>query len=215
MDFDAFVRKWGTRVLYRVASNGSITVTPENDAVVLPIEVAASVASITGPFRRVAKHVQHKLFVNDIHVNEATARWWNYDPKDILAATYGVILVDPSEGKPMQKFSWEPITGEWLFVPPGQNHAMSKGRAPFDDYVRAIVHPAKKLVSFRPFWPTWMQKGMGRDGAMDEDAIEVSFDAQEACEAALRRHGGAGWEFEYNATNMSLERLTGVPSSRW
>lgn len=155
-------------------------------------------------FTRTARN-NHPTFTSALKVNERSAQWWTYTEEDILGATN-------NNGKRMERFSWNPITGEFLFVPVGQQHAMARGDAPFDNYVRGLVFPNKKLVTMRFFWPTWIQKG-AYSQPDDPDAVDVSYDAQDACEYMLKRHGANGWSFRGNITNQDLEEMTG--EHRW
>lgn len=97
-------------------------------------------------------------------------------------------------GSHLEKFSWNPITGEFLFIWPSQHHASSKGSAPFEDYVRGIILRNRKEIAFRSF----------------QGDPERSLQAQTAAEQALKINGAASdWSFRYNVTNQILEELTG------
>lgn len=211
-----FIRKWGGVASYIHLPDGSRRVAHVNHAELALPDLTDSIAkemvsefqSISDFSRRGAR-VRRPMFEDDIKVNRSVAKWWDYDEKDILNAEYNPSGFE-GQGKLMQKFSWNPVTGEFLLVPPPNQHAMVKGKAPFDDYVRGIILRGQNKVTFRPFWPTWMQE-KSRD--FTPDAWEVSFDAQEAAEEVLKRHGGSGWTYQYNVTNKTLQDMTG--QYRW
>lgn len=148
---------------------------------------------------RVAWDRSAPRFTTHVDLNAANASRFEVDPKNILATT--------AYGKPIEKFSWNPVTGEILFVYPPMQHATAQGRAPFDDYVRAIILHDRRKVLFRPFWPTWMQKSAY--DTFDADAAGVSMDAQWHAKEMVEAHGGAGWDIEINTSNKMLAEMTG------
>lgn len=207
-----FIRKWGSNASYIHFPDGTREVTHVGDVhLALPPSAVEKEMKdefgLINDFTLRGARARRPLFTDDIKINKA--KWWEYDEKDILNAVYNPSGFD-GEGEPMQKFSWDPITGEFLMIPPPNRHAMVKGKAPFDDYVRGIILPRQNKVTFRPFWPTWQQK-KSRD--FDARAWEVSYDAQEAAEKVLKRHGGSGWTYQYNITNKALQDMTG--KYRW
>ena len=111
---------------------------------------------------------------------------WIYSGSVLEAKTLG--------GLHLEKFSWNPITGEFLFIWPSQHHSSSKGSAPFEDYVRGIILRKRREIAFRTF----------------QGGSENSIRAQVAAENALKIDGAASdWSFRYNVTNQILEELTG------
>ena len=137
---------------------------------------------------------------NQVKLNSSNAARFNVDLDDLLATT-------SVGGKPIEKFSWNPVTGEILFIHAPQMHATAKGSSPFDDYVRGIILHDRKKVLFRPFWPTWMRKTPY--DTFDDEAAAVSFDAQWEAKEMLERHGARGWNIEMNTNNRQLEEMTG------
>lgn len=191
-----FIRKWGNRVSYIRPPEGGSTVVGSDEAA---WEFLA-VATIERQARVVRPGFSRKI-------DPSNAEHWRWD-EDIL-------LAKMVNGMPLQKFSWNPVTGEFLFVS-GGNHASARGKAPFDDYVRGIILPQQKKVTFRPFYPTWMQdrstvQQFHEDG--EGGVEEVSYDAQQAAEKALKASGSRGWTFQYNINNRLLEEMTG--NHRW
>lgn len=188
-----FIRKWGSRVSY--------VRPPDGPQIVVGSETAAWEFLAVAGIDRVAR-VQHPNFTRSI--KPANPKYWEWGD-DILEAKY------QGESLP-EKFSWNPVTGEFLFV--RGHHSDVKGKAPFDDYVRGIILHDRKLVAFRPFYPSWMQSRSEvqqfHEESPDEGGLrEVSFDAQYACERALKGNGSKSWTFQYNITNRSLEEMTG------
>jgi hypothetical protein len=108
----------------------------------------------------------------------------------------------------IEKFSWNPVSGEILFIHPPMQHKTEAGSAPFDDHVRAIILHDHQLVLFRPFWPLWVQTE-GAYSVFDVAAGMVSVVAQCQAIGMLRRHGGQTWRYELNTNNLRLEALTG------
>ena len=117
---------------------------PEPATVVGPTEAAWEFLPVAGIEREARTH--HPTFTR--RIEPANARFWNWD-EDILDATL-------LNGTKLHKFSWNPVTGEFLLIGAG-NHSSVRGKAPFDDYVRGIVLRQMKKITFRPFYPTWMQ----------------------------------------------------------
>ena len=139
-------------------------------------------------------------FTTAVRINASNAAGFSVNPKDILETR-------SSSGDLIEKFSWNPVTGELLFVHPPQQHATVQGKDPFDDYVRAIVLHDHRRVLFRPFWPTWVRTSPYAE--FDDDAAAVNFDAQWHAKEMVEAHGGAGWDIEMNTNNRALAELTG------
>lgn len=139
-------------------------------------------------------------FTLAVRINTSNVSGFNVNPKNILEAK-------SSTGDLVEKFSWNPVTGEILFVHPPQQHATAQGSDPFDDYVRAIVLHDRRRVLFRPFWPTWLRTTPYAE--FDEEAAAVNFDAQWHAKEMVEAHGGAGWDIEMNTNNRALAELTG------
>ena len=194
-DFDNFIRKWGGVAPLISLPDGTKRVAHKGDDPLLLL-MAQELEAITG-FDRTAK--RHPYFHKDLKVDTSNARNWNI-ADDILQST-------SLNGGTLTKFCWNPITAEFLFVWPGQDHASAIQGADFDDYVRGIVLPSQNLVTFRPFYPTWVQKRA--DWYDQEDLYDINYDAQEAAEEALKSHGAKGWTFRQNISNAQLSEMTG------
>lgn len=194
MTFDTFLQRWGQQASILRTADGQTELfvfdQPRFD------EMAADFSAIQSFDRTVQG--RKKPFTSALRVNEKTARFWEYDESDILGATLN--------NKPLQKFSWNPVTGEFLFIDPGQHHTSVRGNASFDDYVRGIILPPSK-VTFRPFWPTWIRSSPYDE--FDEEASAVSWDAQSQAEQMLRKHTAGSWNYQYNINNRALEQMTG------
>ena len=199
----SFIRQWGPRVAFLRDADGNVTVAMESDMSV-PKALADSWAMVN-PLDRTAR-ANIPSFRRDLKVNTTHNQFWTFDEDNILDAVN-------LSGKHFEKFSWDPITGEFLIINPPMQHASARGRADFDDYVRGIVLRSQKKITFRNFWPTWARKDAY--STFDMDAWEISFEAQEAAENMLKAHGARGWTFIKNVTNVSLEGMTGVHRSRW
>lgn len=139
-------------------------------------------------------------FTNTVRINASNAAGFSVNPKNILETR-------SSSGDLIEKFSWNPVTGELLFVHPPQQHATVQGKDPFDDYVRAIVLHDHRRVLFRPFWPTWLRTSPYAE--FDDEAAAVNFDAQWHAKEMVEAHGGANWDVEMNTNNRALAELTG------
>jgi len=190
-----YIRKWGNTVSYVRHADAVPTVVGSETAIWEFLEVMR--------VEKVAR-ASHPRFTR--HIKPFNARFWRWDA-DILSA-------ETLNGTKLHKFSWNPVTGEFLLIATG-NHADAKGQSAFDDYVRGIVLPERKLVTFRPFYPKWMQNRSVVQRFHDEgDATEeTSYDAQYAAEQALKLEGSKGWSFQYNINNRMLEEMTGT--HRW
>jgi len=201
MTFDKFLRKWGKAAGLVYTADGTLKVAQRGDDALLRL-MAEELEAIPVDKRHLEARSVH--LTTRMVLNDSNARNWNVDENDILSST-------TLDGKHMEKFSWNPKTGEFLFIWPSQNHATAKGNAPFDDYVRGIVLWKQKTVTFRPFWPTWMRRTAYDE--FDEDAAIVSFDAQYNAQDMLKKHSAPGWNFRVNITNRQLEEVTG--RGRW
>lgn len=192
-EFRTFIRKWGSAVSIRIAGDDVIELTTRDPEA----GTAVRLATFTKVIAR-----GHPSFSSRVHPQNG--KFWVWE-KDILHATemYGT-------NAKLQKFSWNPQTGDFYFVPVGQQHATVHMAAPFDDYVRGIILPTRNLVTLRPVWPSWAQKP---GWYSDEEVKEISFEAQHACKRALELNGSTGWEWRLNISNQDLEDLTGI--HRW
>jgi len=190
MDRLEFFRKWGLYPMIRFNRTGLVTM-PEHGhrdgAMMLDL------ARVDRIVRRSPR------FKEDVWPNSSKLDGFEYDAGNILATR--------SWGRPIEKFSWNPVTGELLFVHPLQQHAFARGTADFDDYVRAIVLHGQRTVLFRPFWPTWMRHTPYH--VFDEEAAAVSLDAQWCAMTMVEVHDGTGWDFEMNTNNTALAEMTG------
>jgi len=190
MDRMEFFRRWGSSPIVRFDRTGSVSIPSY-------AEVGAVARDDLARVDRIAR--SSPRFTLRAVPNPSNIRMFEYDPEDILATRSGK--------DPVEKFSWNPVTGEILFVHPPQQHATAKGDADFDDYVRAIVLHRQRKVLFRPFWPTWMRRTPY--DRFDEEAAAVSFDAQWHAKEMVESHGGAGWDIEMNTNNRALAEMTG------
>lgn len=204
-----FVRRWGTRMSFLRTASG-VAIVPA-DPKVSPLEEyeARNEFERVSSFSFLARSMPVR-FTHDLRVNPHTAEHWAYDEDNILNAIY----LPGNQDKNLEKFSWNPVTGEWLFIPPGQQHAVIRGNAPFDDYVRGIVLHQQKRVTLRPFWPTWIRRGPYSEFG-DEESQEVSFNGQFQCQEMLERNGARGWDVQLNINNRMLEDMTGRPRNQW
>lgn len=201
--FDDFIRKWGKAASLAYGPNGTVKVVHRGDDALL-ILMAGELDAIPASERRRGKEARSVRLTQRLVLSPANARNWNVVEDDILKST-------TLDGKHPEKFSWNPVTGEFLFVWPGQMHVSVNGKAPFDDYVRGVVLHQQKLVTFRPFWPTWVQKSSY--GEFDQEAAIVSFDAQYDAQQMIKRNSSTPWNFRVNITNKQLEEVTG--RHRW
>jgi len=206
MDINEFIRKWGAIAHLTRDPDGTVGLWNSRQASAADRLMRVDFGRITS-FERVSR-VRHPYFKTSMKVNPASAQGWTYDEDDILNARY-------KNGSLIEKFSWCPVTGEFLLIPPGKLHATVKGGKPFDDYVRGIILRKKKMVTFRPYWPTYRQT-LGAYSQFDADDWDVSMDAQEKAEAMIRKHGGnEGWTFINNVGNKSLGDLSGDYLRKW
>ena len=113
-------------------------------------------------------------------------------------------LSSQSFGKPVEKLSWCPRTGELLFVVPPQQHRTAPGSHPFDDYVRLIVLHELGLVLTRPCVPTWAP-GHGAQLTLQGARVSTVLQVQ-AWRVFVE---GTDWSLELNANNDRLHALTG------
>ena len=202
MNFAHFTHKWATaNPPFSFSPEGHITIARYHDDGAVKEMMQEDFAKVTD-FRR-PRVARAQRFTNQVKLNAANAARFNVDLDDILATT-------SVGGNPIEKFSWNPVTGEILFIHAPQQHATAKGSSPFDDYVRAIILRKQKKVLFRPFWPTWMRKSTY--DTFDEEAGMVSFDAQWEAKEMVERHGGRGWNIEMNTNNRQLQEISG---RRW
>ena len=199
MNFSDFVQAWAMSTPSLVfGPKGRVTIARYRDDGAATELMRQDFAKVTD-FRR-PKVARARRFTNQVKLNPSNADRFNVDLDDILATTN-------LAGKPIEKFSWNPVTGEILFIHAPMQHATAKGASPFDDYVRGIILHKQNKVLFRPFWPTWMRKTPY--DRFDEEAAAVSFDAQWEAKEMIERHGGRGWNIEMNTNNRQLEEMTG------
>jgi len=190
MDRMDFFRRWGSDLIVTFEGSGGVSIPPYGAA-------GDAVRADLSKVDRIAR--SSPRFTTRAVPNPTNVRQFEYDPNDILATR--------SWGKPIEKFSWNPVTGEILFVHPPQQHATATGNAPFDDYVWGIILHDRRKVLFRPFWPTWM-RSTPYDTFGEEEAA-VSFDAQWHAKELIESHGGKGWDIEMNTSNRALAEMTG------
>jgi len=118
-------------------------------------------------------------------------------------------LVARSFGRPLEKLSWCPQSGEILFVHPPQQHMTARGSRPFDDYVRLIVLREWNLVCARPCWPSWVR--VDGNHRPDAAALRISTVLQLQAWRVLvcPQAPPERWHFELNVNNARLQALTG------
>ena len=199
-EFDTFIRRWGSQATFVRTPDG---VQLHNAGQPLYDSMSTEFKRI-GSFNRSAKRIRHKSFVERLDV--ANPNFWIFDKSDILDAKE-----EFGNQSHLEKFSWNPVTGEFLLISPGQQHTTVRGKAPFDDYIRGIILRSRKTVAFRTWWPSWVRSSPYDD--MDAAAFDLNYDGMEACEAMLKKHGGTGWTYQYNIDNRQLQQLTGI--RRW
>jgi hypothetical protein len=194
-----FLTRWGSRISYRKNVDGSAELFDAEHGGPAPKEAQDTFPGFGNHGRVLASSYSRE-------VRPANPQHWTWDT-DILKAT------TPVGGRPtpLEKFSWNPKTGEFYFVEPGRNHSSVRTKAPFDDYVRGVILASQGLVTLRPILPTWLP-GYPTD-VNPGLAKVVSVECQEACEKALTAHGARGWKWQINITNTLLQELTGY--HRW
>jgi hypothetical protein len=194
-----FLACWGSRISYRRELDGT--------AILFDAELggpAPEEAQRTFPGFGMYGHVFASAYSHEVHPLNPTHWTWEHD---ILRAT------TPVGGRPtpLEKFSWNPKTGEFVFINPGQNHSSARTKDPFDDYVRGVILADRGLITLRPVMPTWLP---GYPTEINPRLAKVvSVECQEACQKALELHGSKGWRWQINITNVLLEELTGY--HRW
>ncbi len=198
--FDSFIRRWGNLASLVRTPDGQLQLYNAGQPM---FDTMLTEFSRVGSFDRAARGIKHPSFKRTLNVTNP--QFWDYDEKDILNAT--------KMDRAMEKFSWNPVTGEWLFVTPGQQHASARGKAKFDDYIRGIVLTRLKKVALRTWWPSWAAGSSNPYIDMDTAAYDLNYDGMEACETMLKAHGGQGWTFQFNIDNRQLQQLTG--ERRW
>ena len=187
----AFLTRWGSALPpLRVLPDGTITLDP-TAAHGLPDALHTDWAALGTATVPPAPEVP-------VHLNPANAAAFDIPAGDLLDAR-------SHDGRRIEKFSYNPKTGEVLLIHAPQRHATARGDAPPDDYVRGIVLHAARLVLLRPFLPTWAAH-LGASRSFDPLR---SFDAHLRTRAAIRARAGNPWGFFLNATNAILTAHTG------
>ena len=120
----------------------------------------------------------------------------------------GSILSATSHGRPIEKFSWCPRTGELLLVHPPNQHMTARGNQPFENVLRGIILHEARLITFRPFFPRWRWT-KGPYTPFDKSAARTSHAAQLHAITYLFDETKGGWDFELNINNERLFDLTG------
>jgi len=141
-------------------------------------------------------------FTSSYKIPPNVTRVWEIDKTNLLdSETVG--------GEKIGKFSWHPMSGEFLPTAREDVHAYSihnLGSHDYDEYVRGIVLPKQKTVATRPWYPDPNMFIMDKRGAN-----YLSAEAQKACRNMLKRAGlPSDWKFQMNTTNDILERTTGI-----
>ena len=187
----SFLARWGGALPpLRVRADGALSLDPAA-AHGLPDALHADWAALGHPQLSHAPHAPVKP-------NPTNAAAFSVPASAILDAR-------SQDGRRIEKFSYNPQTGEALFIHAPQRHATARGEAPPDDYVRAIVLHADRLVLLRPFSPTWAAH-LGPARAFDPLR---SFDAHARTRSAILACTPPGWEFFFNVSNSILTARTG------
>lgn len=203
MNLRTYIRKWGSDDLAQSQDGvlglwGGVPGSP----IMTDLESVVPAERYGGDQTDKTARIHIPTFVRTMNV--ANGENWTINETDILDST---LKFDARFGQ-IIKLSWNPRTGETLFIHPGNMHATVKGLAPFDDYVRVVVLRKQKLCTFRPFWPSWAP--MKFQDADQAEFFDLSYSAQEACVKALKAHGATTWTFKYSVTNATLSEISGI-----
>jgi hypothetical protein len=196
-------------------------------------QVASSILMYQGALYREAQYVPHPLpkqvvallrkrfrsptFSNELNIPQKNAKNWDIDPGNVLDST-----VMYSTGSLATRFSWHPVSGEFLLSAPAEMHAITirnYGTHSFDEYVRGLVLRDQKVIATRP-WAPDVDFGM-MTGDPDEDRAQqylmeqASAESQEACQRVLTSVGGVpgNWKWKFDISNANLQDMTGI--FRW
>lgn len=202
MDALSFLQTWAVAQPPLVLTQGgSISLAPmSSDS--LQERIQADLDRVSGVLVPPPVGVGHTPeLTEEVRTHPPNAERFTFDLNNLLSTT-------DRSGRPIEKFSWNPLSGETLFIHPPMQHKTESGSAPLADYVRVIVLHTQRRVLFRPFWPLWVQTE-GAYSVFDVAAGMVSFRAQCQAMDILRRRGGRAWDYELNTTNPRLEALTG------
>lgn len=203
--FYDLIRSGRSRYAFTVTSTNGVEVIDRTTAEVTEFFELEEVGPQRRPIPRVALSIKKwnpRRFTDQAKVPKAVHRSWNIDESNILNST-------TLTGGELGKFSWHPLTGEFIPDDLHGNHASSInnfGSSPFDAYVRGIVLHDRKLVTTRPWMPDRSVTG--------EDASILAFEGQHSAKEMLQRYGlPSNWDFQYNTSNTLLQEMTQI--HRW
>lgn len=202
MDPNSFLQKWAlARPPLVLEPSGSISLAPMPNTGIQD-RIQADLDRVSGVLLPPPVGVPHVPVLTDrVGTLPTNAARFTVDLSSLLSTR-------DHGGRLIEKFSWNPVSGEILFIHPPMQHKTEVGSAPFDDHVRAIILHDEQRVLFRPFWPLWVQTE-GAYSVFDVAAGMVSVVAQCQTIGMLQRHGGRAWRYELNTNNLRLEALTG------
>ena len=119
-------------------------------------------------------------------------------------------------GDALEKFLWNPVTGEFILAWPGLGHESAARwmTSPFDDYMRGTIVRGSKIAGFHPWYPNWFRESAQaqRD---DMALVEARGDAEDAMKTALAAHGSSGWTLRFDASNADIGEWSGQGLRRW
>jgi len=144
-------------------------------------------------------------FVENYVIPESNLRNWEINRRNLVLSS------SVFDGPRLERISWHPLTGEMILSGRGESyHAMdihNHGSHPFEEYVRALVLPEKRMVAARPWCPLTGEAASHLDEA---DESRLSRGGQLALETVLRNAGlPKSWKFVLDIDNPKLEQLTG------
>lgn len=191
LSFKDFVSRWGTRVSYKLSA-------ADNSVVLFNSLGGPAHSEAISEFSGYLEALEGPAYSKGIM--PVNPQKWVWD-KDILHSVSGA----GGYSEALVKFSWNPLSGDFIFIRPGLKHSSAKFDEPFDNYERGIILSDLNLVALRPIKPVWLS---------DSDTPTlISLGIQLACKEALELQGSKGWDWQFNITNPLLEQLTGY--HRW
>jgi hypothetical protein len=158
-----------------------------------------------GTLGTVAARWDPRHFAKGFVIPQSNLRCWEINHRNL------VLSRSIFDGPRLERISWHPLTGEMILSGRGESHhAMdihNHGSRPFEEYVRALVLPEKRMVATRPWCPLPCEKARILDGRA---ASRLSEDGQNALKAVLVNAGlPKSWRFVLDIDNTALEKLSG------